>query len=162
TAPAAGARPFRNTIAPTVVPPVIVEGTDRLWSDGGSTVIAIDAVDVPIVAVSVTGVATVTCPVWKLNGDTAKPAGTVTPGGAGARVVPLERSRRARRGGAAGGGGSGPPPGRRGRGGAGGGGRRGPGGGPGGLGTGRPAPPAVPGDGVGLAAPWNERTRQNL
>jgi len=85
TAPPGGARPFSITIPPAVAPPVIVPGeSQRLFSDGGCTVIEIAADDEPSVAVTVTGVAAVTWPTVNPNGATAKPAGTVTEGGTGA------------------------------------------------------------------------------
>src|SRR2546427_2696003 len=85
TAPPGGARPFSMTIPPAAAPPVIVPGeSQRLFSDGGWTVIEIAAEDEPSVAVTVTGVAAVTCPNVNPNGATAKPAGSPPPGRNGA------------------------------------------------------------------------------
>jgi hypothetical protein len=86
TAPPAGASPFSITMAPSATPPVLLLGSDSVFSDGGCTVKVMD-VDVPLrVAVSWTGAGVVTWPVWNPNWAKAKPAGTVNVAGTGAAV----------------------------------------------------------------------------
>lgn len=84
--PPAGACPFSITIPEVTAPPVIGLNTESDLSDGGCTVKLTDADDEPSVAVSVTGVAAVTCPAWKRNWSNAKPAATVKGAGTGAAV----------------------------------------------------------------------------
>src|SRR5262245_34304680 len=87
TAPPPGAWPFSITMAPAVVPPLIELGVRiKEFSDGGRTVNCTDA-DTPLsVAVSVTGVTTLTCPACIWNCIQAKPPVIVTVGATGAAV----------------------------------------------------------------------------
>src|SRR5262249_40320382 len=78
SAPPGRASPFRNPMTPAVVPPVSVAVTDSDLSDGGCTVSATEDEDAPIEAVIVTGVGAVTWPTLKLNGSIANPAGNGT------------------------------------------------------------------------------------
>src|SRR5262249_32482322 len=48
SAPPGGASPFRNTIAPRLVPPVRTDGTESVLRDGGCTVSATEEEDAPI------------------------------------------------------------------------------------------------------------------
>ena len=83
-APPAGAWPFSITLPPDKAPPLMVDGMDRDCSDGGCTVNWPEAETPFRVAVSVTGVGTVTCPAVIRNCVQASLPGIEIVGGTGA------------------------------------------------------------------------------
>jgi hypothetical protein len=93
TDPPAGAWPLSITIAQAAAPPLMLLGemdTDR--SDGGSTVISVDAVAPLSVAESVTVVGSVTCPAWIVNWVHPMLPGIATEAGRG-RALGFELAR---------------------------------------------------------------------
>src|SRR6476469_1245545 len=85
TAPPAGAWPLSITIAPPCAPPLMVAGVSVMdLSDGGNTLNCTLAWPELSVAVTVTGVAEVTCPVCIWNCIHAVLPGMLTEAGTGA------------------------------------------------------------------------------